>query len=711
EVGVGWTLGGVSAISRCPQTIEQDGISRPKRIGLNDEDRFCLDGERLVSDPASGVDGADGTQYRTEFDDFSRITSFGTAGNGPAWFRVERKDGTVIEYGNSPDSRIEARGSENEATVLVWARNRMQDRSGDYILYGYVENSAGPVAYSLSTIDYTGNVRAGTQPSARLSFTYINRTEDQDLTHSFLAGVQFEQRRLLTSIRSQGRKTAGGALEDLRVYDLSYGQDGLGRQILVAFTECRSVARVTCYPSTRFEWLKSESRVDQTGWALNGLLPKRTLSGILLADVSGDGRPDLLYTESRSARHYLHVQKATSAANFNEWTTEFSLPQKAGKTPPRVLAVDINADGYQDVVYVKYSKATDDYTWVTRLSAGNSLSGEVELNPGHRFSLAGEDLESHIRILDFNGDGLSDILHTHTDPTGNAWFVSLLLNTTTPASAPRVADPVELELDNSELFPFIKGAEWEQSVSPPFFIWEPAAGNSSNTPDAKVFDFNGDGAVDLLLHVWRDYQRCISNCVENSQSSHVAASSKKAAYEVNTASFWVLMESNGLNAFNRRSVVALGEDCTFSNLCDAPEYQGLPRVNYLLPVDLNADGLADLAWGDPDSAWKFQLNTGLGFTTAQHIGQVPEDTDKLVRFQDWNGDGYPDLVYPSGVLNDDATWMVYQNHFGREFAASIDTLVPAANVGGDHDNDPVENDASVFADFNGDGKTDMLLID
>ncbi len=55
--------------------------------------------------------------------------------------------------------------------------------------------------------------------------------------------------------------------------------------------------------------------------------------------------------------------------------------------------------------------------------------------------------------------------------------------------------------------------------------------------------------------------------------------------------------------------------------------------------------------------------------------------------------------------------MVHQNYFGRAFAASIDTLVPAANVGGDDDSDPVENDASVFVDFNGDGKTDMLLID
>ncbi len=54
--------------------------------------------------------------------------------------------------------------------------------------------------------------------------------------------------------------------------------------------------------------------------------------------------------------------------------------------------------------------------------------------------------------------------------------------------------------------------------------------------------------------------------------------------------------------------------------------------------------------------------------------------------------------------------MINQNHFGRAFAAASNTLVPAGNVGGDKAVDPVENDASIFADFNGDGKTDQLLI-
>ena len=286
EVGVGWSIGGVSAISLCPQTMEQDGISGSRGIRLDGSDRFCLDGQRLLVDTSTGVYGHDGTRYRTEIDNFERITAYGSAGNGPAWFRVESRDGTVREYGNSADSRIEARGAATPATVFTWAQNRFEDRSGNYMLYSYLENSSGPVAFVLHSIDYTGNTRAGTLPSARLTFTYRDRNPIEDLTYRYFAGVQVEQRQLLQNIRSQGRIDAASALEDLRYYELSYAEDGVGRNILTALTECRSASRTICYQPTRFSWLKSESKIDTSATTLNGLLPKSTLSGLLLADVS-----------------------------------------------------------------------------------------------------------------------------------------------------------------------------------------------------------------------------------------------------------------------------------------------------------------------------------------------------------------------------------------------------------------------------------------
>ena len=104
SLGVAWSLSGLSTITRCPRTMAQDGV----RARVNDEanDRFCLDGQRLVL--IAGAYGADGAEYRTERESFTRTISYGTAGNGPAWFKVWTRPGQIMGYGNTTDSRIEA---------------------------------------------------------------------------------------------------------------------------------------------------------------------------------------------------------------------------------------------------------------------------------------------------------------------------------------------------------------------------------------------------------------------------------------------------------------------------------------------------------------------------------------------------------------------------------------------------------------------------
>ena len=59
----------------------------------------------------SGTDyGAAGSVYQTEIANFSRITAYGAAGNGPSYFYVEGKDGLIYEYGNTADSKVYANG-------------------------------------------------------------------------------------------------------------------------------------------------------------------------------------------------------------------------------------------------------------------------------------------------------------------------------------------------------------------------------------------------------------------------------------------------------------------------------------------------------------------------------------------------------------------------------------------------------------------------
>lgn len=68
--GVGWSVTAGSALHRCDTTVAQEGQSRA--VIMSASDRLCLDGQKLMA--VSGQYGTSGAQYRTELDQFVRVT-------------------------------------------------------------------------------------------------------------------------------------------------------------------------------------------------------------------------------------------------------------------------------------------------------------------------------------------------------------------------------------------------------------------------------------------------------------------------------------------------------------------------------------------------------------------------------------------------------------------------------------------------------------
>jgi hypothetical protein len=126
-LGLGWNIAGFSSITRSGRNYYYD--SNADDIDFDSGDRFELDGNRL--NIISGTYGSNGSVYYTSNEVFSRVTAYGTASSGPQWFQVETKDGYIIEYGNTTDSRIEAQGRSN---VVIWNINKIYDHRGNYIL-------------------------------------------------------------------------------------------------------------------------------------------------------------------------------------------------------------------------------------------------------------------------------------------------------------------------------------------------------------------------------------------------------------------------------------------------------------------------------------------------------------------------------------------------------------------------------------------------
>src|SRR5215813_8167690 len=102
-LGVGFSLGGLSAITRCPSNLAQDGEIRGVRYDA--ADKLCLDGKRLTPvGQASGI-----IEYRTSPDTFVKVLGHfppGSEGKESALlFEALMPSGLVIEYGNSDSGK------------------------------------------------------------------------------------------------------------------------------------------------------------------------------------------------------------------------------------------------------------------------------------------------------------------------------------------------------------------------------------------------------------------------------------------------------------------------------------------------------------------------------------------------------------------------------------------------------------------------------
>jgi hypothetical protein len=139
-VGHGWSVQGLSVITRCPATQATDG--RGGSVAYTGADKLCMDGQRLIQTDETGnpratansagvpvatqVNDAQGLgteyrEFRTEKESHARIRAYGyasgdtTGASGPRYFKVWTKAGQVYEYGAAPLGRCQHTGADHRA--------------------------------------------------------------------------------------------------------------------------------------------------------------------------------------------------------------------------------------------------------------------------------------------------------------------------------------------------------------------------------------------------------------------------------------------------------------------------------------------------------------------------------------------------------------------------------------------------------------------
>lgn len=123
-LGNGWSINGLSSITKTGQTLYHDDNVRG--VEFNGLDNLLLDGQRLIG--AFGI-------YHTEIENYSKIIAHDyEMFEDPSWFEVYGKNGLIYEYGNSISSKVYAPGKDD---ILTWHVNKIKDRNGNSIEFEY----------------------------------------------------------------------------------------------------------------------------------------------------------------------------------------------------------------------------------------------------------------------------------------------------------------------------------------------------------------------------------------------------------------------------------------------------------------------------------------------------------------------------------------------------------------------------------------------
>ncbi|MCP5348373.1 MAG: VCBS repeat-containing protein [Pseudomonadales bacterium] len=607
-LGMGWSLTGLPTIQRCPRTEAQDSVKGSVNFDAND--RFCLDGQRLVA--ISGTYGSNNTEYRTEIESFSKIVSYGTAGTGPQYFKVWTKSGRILEIGNSTDSR-RLTGS----TVISWHVNKISDRAGNYQEVTYQNGINGSIYPT--QIDYTLN--SGLTAYNKVEFGYSTTRPDQIPTYQ--AGALVKTVALLETIKTK----EGSNL--VHEYQISY-ETGASKVVANRISEiklCDGGTTQQCLAATSFTWptLDTNDPVDfltPINQSSSGIDP-----GISIGDYNGDGLPDFLreivegYTSSSTAKYWMSTEPgAWESQTKNIEHTAPSDPQASTGFPLDYYTLtghpaDLDADGFTDMVIDEEGVYWDDTYEEWSPVAYGPLRESSNTNDGtgvQDIAQSGNGGANSLALPfgDMNGDGRDDLLYLRASPNGAIPYYSDGDGTYTAGST-------------------ISGLYSSATI--------------------YAGDFNGDGCLDILSQGSSDkiYFSCNASVSSSTVTDWISYGYKIVPADYNGDGNTDLLITDP--TLGTSLLLSDGEDFltqTWEGPTDWKKYQ-------IHTGDFNGDKMADVAliaastaggnYG-PTTTHKIYLSEGIGFesSAAETISNPSEDVN-LARVHDFNGDGAADL--------------------------------------------------------------------
>ncbi|HEX8515173.1 MAG TPA: polymorphic toxin type 23 domain-containing protein [Bacteroidia bacterium] len=423
-LGMGWTIGGLSVISRMRQSLYHDNSNSP--ITYSPSDRFSLDGSRLIC--TSGTYGANNAIYSTEIESFSKITSFGISPYGPERFTVETKNGLVMEYGSNPYAKI----STPDGKTLMWFLNKVYDKNGNYIEYKYKKINDN---IAIDKILYTGNENSSLEPYNVIQFEYALRADSNAL---YQCGQKIYDNLLIKRIKVLTKN------QIYRDYEFKYANSGSGSaQTNFLFSHLKEIIEkgnsTDHYNSTIFKYVNLALPFGST--QTPNFFSHPLNSEYITSDFNSDGTNDFIEISavggsSPGTGYYspgsIIAYQNDHFANFHPITAPFTLPTgqqvqasdfypyNKSATGHSMVSSDFNGDGFEDLCFLTKSGAT--VSCYAIINTTTSCGGAIQFALPQlltQFVYTGSD-ETVMRVGDFDGDSKSDIMIAHLYGTSSS---------------------------------------------------------------------------------------------------------------------------------------------------------------------------------------------------------------------------------------------------------------------------------------------------
>ena len=723
-IGRGWTIGGLSAISRCRATREAGDFivggvvtdGDPAPINYTQSDRYCLDGQRLLlsaNAACSAVSGMTVQGFFTEIQSYQRVCAYSPAGGiaGVALFTVERKDGSISWYGdrdnsvvaNRADGYVNSTAPGKEAFALSWAQTRFQDSTGNYIDFiyseGVVPESQGE--HLISKVRYTGKVvlpgqtGVASTPYAEFVFNYSGNFFDN---RAYVAGGLIRSRSRLESIGSSVDHTYSGSFTSLRHYVMSYQRGRIG-QVLTSVQECRDSSLTVCVAPTTFEWSapranEADTNLFQT-WEQTASIPNGSLTkfeGMKFGDIDGDGRQDMVWLKdgssgdacvSKTVNLLYSRLDANGSPTLANAGSVFCAPNGLYWNPQDYswFLFDYDGDGKDD-----YFQRTDT-AWIGYRATGNAAQPfDTTLNLLAELSQpipSGGDKYSEPQQADLNGDGLIDLVY----PSGGALVARIM--------------------ERGGSYGFRWGAPRTVSLlgdgctSGPCYT---VMGLYRKNNYQQLNDFNADARSDLIVNV---QATCGTGSGPPPGGSGPPGTVIPRPREIAPPSG----ELQGTGGQEGTTVCSIGKMFAVESLTATTVVLKRYTDSVVSPEwpysfsDINGDGLTDVVFMGTSEfpSLMASLNTGTGFV-GNGDGAITATAYKHAQILDVNGDGRADLVHPDGV----------GHHFKARYGLTSGSFGPAIDFGntliGCPDQVCIGSRSHQFIDIDGDGNAEYMRI-